>query len=99
MFKNYIIIAFIFTNLFSQEMPGEPDIAWMTTEYDGPVSISISWDMWWGENGEYWKLISNNDVVVNEEIASNTPLAQSASINFSIEFPGNVEMLGNPTRP
>ena len=61
MFKNYIIIAFIFTNLFSQEMPGEPDIAWMTTEYDGPVSISISWDMWWGENGDHWKLIENSN--------------------------------------
>ena len=59
MFKNYIIIIFIFTNLFSQEMPGEPDIAWMTTEYDEPVTVSISWDMWWGENGDHWKLIEN----------------------------------------
>ena len=64
MFKNYIIIIFVFTNLFSQEMPGEPHIAWIETEYDlidEPITVTISWDMWWGENGNHWKLIENSN--------------------------------------
>ena len=64
-------------------MPGEPTIAWMPTEYElinEGLDLTIPWDMWWGENGNYWKLIQNGNNVFEAEIINNTPEAQHDEI-------------------
>ena len=91
MLKQFILLT-TFSLLYVQEMPGEPHISWMDTEYtitNNPIIIPVSWDMWWGENGDHWKLLSNNEVIFEEDLDSNSPLAQNASADFTIEFPGN----------
>ena len=55
----YTFIAILISFSISQEMPGEPTISWMPTEYDlidGNITFTLSWDMWWGENGDHWRL-------------------------------------------
>jgi chitinase len=96
MFKNYIIIIFIFTNLFSQEMPGDPDIAWMSTEYDlidENITITISWNMWWGENGDHWKLIENSNNIFESSLTSNSPNPQYDETEIILTSEGEYEYI------
>ena len=60
----YIFIVILISFSISQEMPGEPTISWMPTEYDlidGGVTFTLSWNMWWGENGDHWRLYENSN--------------------------------------
>ena len=87
MIRNYFLIFLCFTPLISQDLPGTPDIAWMPTEYnlvDGNVDLSISWNMWWGENGHHWKLIQNSVEKFEADIPLNSPQAQHDETNVSI---------------
>ena len=59
----YALTLIFISFSISQEMPGEPTISWMPTEYDlidDSVTFTLSWDMWWGENGDHWKLYENS---------------------------------------
>lgn len=62
------------TGVFFSQMPNAPDIAWMATEYeltDGSVDVTFSWDMWWGENGDHWKLIQDGVSIFESDIIPN----------------------------
>ena len=90
MSKKNIYLLFIFTFVFSQDMPGEPTIAWMPTEYElinEGLDLTIPWDMWWCENGNYWKLIQNGNNVFEAEIINNTPEAQHDEITLLLTTP------------
>ena len=55
----YIIIVILISFSISQEIRGEPIISWMPTEYDltdEGITFFLSWNMWWGENGDHWRL-------------------------------------------
>ncbi|SVD60265.1 uncharacterized protein METZ01_LOCUS413119, partial [marine metagenome] len=90
--KKVFIIFFLcllHKQLIAQNPPGEPNIAWMETEYqlsDENVDITFVWDMWWGENGDHWKLLQNGNVIYETEIAPNTPQPQhdEVIINFTV---------------
>jgi len=91
MFKRYIYLLITFTLSFSQDNPGEPNISWMPTEYElinESLDITISWDMWWGENGNYWKLIQNGNNIFEAEIINNTPEAQHDEITIPLTTAG-----------
>jgi len=78
-FNKYFFLLITSVFIFSQELPGQPSIPWMPVEYelnDGSVNLTISWDMWWGENGDYWKLIQNGSSIFEMDIINNTPQAQ-----------------------
>ena len=95
MYKS-IIKLFIITHLtFSQEMPGAPTIAWMPDEFtiiDSSIFVELSWDMWWGENGNYWRLISNNENIYETAIHSETPNPQSGSYNIEYGSSGEYSL-------
>lgn len=43
--------------------PHVPNIAWMETQYESPAQFTITWNMWWGTNGNQWRLIENGKEV------------------------------------
>ena len=51
--------------------PAKPVIAWLP-DTATTNDINVHWDMWWGENGNYWKLIQNGNNVFEAEIAIST---------------------------
>ena len=96
MFKRYIYLLIFTAYIFSQDMPGEPDIAWMPTEYElinESINLTISWDMWWGENGNYWKLIQNGNNVFEAEIINNTPEAQHDEVTILLTTTGQYNFI------
>ncbi len=58
-------------------LPGQPTVAWMNTEHSAPAQYTISWNMWWGENGDVWYLLENDNVIHS---AALTPNGQSAQL-------------------
>ena len=69
------------SELVSNEAPAKADISWMpdTTE---DTDLTIGWNMWYGENGDYWNLYENNKLVFSEDLTSNSPNAQSSAVNL-----------------
>lgn len=78
-------------NLLAQQ-PATPVITWMPTSYsivDSVVEINITWNMWWGNNGDHWKLYQNDELVYEASLSANTPSAQSASTTVSLSQAGD----------
>ena len=77
--------------VFISQTPNAPHIAWMATEYEltyGSVDVNFSWDMWWGENGDHWKLIQDGVSVYEADIIPNTPEQQSGVALITITSTG-----------
>jgi len=92
----YTFIVILISFSISQEMPGEPTISWMPTEYElinENLNLTISWDMWWGENGTYWKLIQNGNNVFETEIINNTPEAQHNEVTLLFTTTGQYNFI------
>ena len=95
MIKYSFIIIFISLSI-CQEIPGEPNISWMPTEYElinESLNLTIAWDMWWGENGNYWKLIQNGNNVFETEITNNTPEAQHDEVSLLLTTAGQYNFI------
>lgn len=64
--------------------PGTPNIAWMPAEHSEGSSITVSWDMWWGENGTAWVLNGNNSQLCSGSLTANaSKAAQRGSCSIS----------------
>ena len=90
----YLLI--IFTFAFSQDMPGQPDIAWMPIEYeliDGNINLVISWDMWWGENGDHWRLYENSNNIYEASLISDSPNSQNDIANITLSSAGDYQYI------
>ena len=59
--------------------PNAPNIAWMPTEYDAPADFTVNWNMWWGTNGNEWRLKQNGTVIHSASLQANGNNAQSGS--------------------
>ena len=82
MSKKYIYLLILFAYVFPQDMPGQPDITWIPIEYDlidGNINLVISWDMWWGENGDHWILNENSNNIYESSLIPNSFLKIIAS--------------------
>ncbi|WP_196137213.1 glycoside hydrolase family 19 protein [Aliikangiella sp. G2MR2-5] len=67
----------------SPATPQAPSIAWMPTQYEAPAKFTITWNMWWGTNGNHWRLIQNGKVVHSASLTPNGQSAQTASFQLS----------------
>jgi len=77
-------------------MPGEPVISWMPTEYNlinESVTFTLSWNMWWGENGNHWKLYENSNNIYETSLVSDSPNSQNDEIDITIYFEGDYEYI------
>jgi len=94
--RTILIVILLFQLLHTQEIPGIPVIVWMQSEYtlvNSEVDIALSWDMWWGENGDHWKLFQNYNPIFQSEIFSNTPQAQHGDVTISLTDSGQYNLI------
>ena len=94
--RRLLIILISFTLYFSQDMPGEPVISWMQTDYNlvnESVTFDLSWNMWWGENGEHWKLYQNSNNIHEASLVSNSPNSQNDELSITVYSEGDYEYI------
>jgi chitinase len=92
----YTFIAILISFSISQEMPGEPTISWMPTEYDlidENVTFTLSWDMWWGENGDHWRLYENSNNIYEDSLISDSPNPQNDEVNITLFSEGDYQYI------
>tara|TARA_B110000495_G_scaffold5934_1_gene4474 strand:- start:148 stop:1911 length:1764 start_codon:yes stop_codon:yes gene_type:complete len=90
------LIVILISFSISQEMPGEPTISWMPTEYnliDENVTFSISWNMWWGENGDHWRLYENSNNIYEDSLISDSPNSQNAEVDITLVSEGDYQYI------
>ncbi|MDC0145249.1 glycosyl hydrolase family 18 protein [bacterium] len=92
-----LLFSLIFISVyFSQETPAQPTISWMPTEYNlinESVSFNLSWNMWWGENGDHWKLYENSNNIYEDSLIPDSPNPQNSEINITLSSSGNYEYI------
>ncbi|MGL4345640.1 MAG: glycosyl hydrolase family 18 protein [Cellulosilyticaceae bacterium] len=66
--------------------PATPVVA--HNNWNNLPNYSITFNMWWGENGTEWKLYENGAQVHSASLSANGQSAQSGSVNFSGKAPG-----------
>jgi chitinase len=92
----YIFIVIIISISFSQEMPGEPAISWMPTEYDlidENITFTLSWDMWWGVNGGHWRLYENSNNIYENSLISDSPNSQHDEVVITLFSEGDYQYI------
>ncbi|MCZ8519620.1 MULTISPECIES: glycosyl hydrolase family 18 protein [Paenibacillus] len=63
---------------------GKPAVPSVTHDnWDNDGSYTISFDVWWGNNGSSWKLYENNTLVHTENLVDNSPGAQKGTKAFT----------------
>jgi chitinase len=72
--------------------PETPVIAWMPAE-NTTGNYKITWNMWWGENGNLWKLQENGQEIHQESIVMSSPQAQEASFSINNKTTGNYQYI------
>lgn len=76
----YSTLLISFSMLFSYQAiaaPGMPHIARMPTTYDAPAQYTVTWNMWWGNNGNIWYLLENGRVIHTGALTLNGQKEQS----------------------
>ncbi len=58
-------------------VPGTPNLS--PDNYNGASSVTITMNMWWGNNGTSWQLFQNGKQVYSANLTDNSPNAQTAS--------------------
>ena len=92
----YIFIVIFISFSISQEMPGEPTISWMPTEYNlinEGVTFTLSWNMWWGENGDHWRLYENSSNIHEDSLISDSPNSQNGEVEITLFSEGDYQYI------
>ncbi|MEZ9199181.1 PKD domain-containing protein [Shewanella sp. 10N.286.54.B9] len=83
--------------------PGTPTIAWMETNYAAPANYTVKWDMWWGDNGNTWYLLENNNIIHTGAIIANGQNAQQSQFTVAQsaagQFTYQVKLCDNSVTP
>lgn len=61
--------------------PGDFQIA--KNNWDGGPDYSIIMNMWYGSNGNMWRLYENDELIAEIPLVNNSPLAQTAEYKFT----------------
>ncbi|GAB2927223.1 glycosyl hydrolase family 18 protein [Rheinheimera gaetbuli] len=72
--------------------PAKPVFAWSDnniTLTGGSANLNLSWNMWWGTNGNLWQLKQNGSVVHSAALTANGQQAQSGSKTVSFNTAGS----------
>lgn len=76
--------------------PAKPSLSWQETNLklnNGSVNIPISWNMWWGNNGNQWQLSQNGVVVHSASLSPNGQNAQSGSKTVTVTAAGTYDFV------
>ncbi|GAA0371575.1 hypothetical protein GCM10009092_39880 [Bowmanella denitrificans] len=74
------------------EAPATPAIAWMPTEAqltNGSVDITVRWNMYWGKNGNQWRLLQNGTQVHSAPLTASGNSAQSGQHTVTLTQGGS----------
>ncbi|NOQ63710.1 MAG: chitinase [Methyloprofundus sp.] len=73
--------------------PAKPAIAWLAPSIElsnDAVNIDIKWNMWWGVNGDHWRLLQNETVIYDASVAYQaTNDAQTAITQVNLDSVGS----------
>lgn len=72
-------------------VPGLPRVTAMPA-VAAPGSLSVSWSMWWGENGRRWIVYVNGLKAQAGELQAASPRQQDGSVELQLEAPGRYEI-------
>ncbi|MDE1463019.1 DUF1592 domain-containing protein [Spartinivicinus poritis] len=73
--------------LIAAKQPTRPYISWMPRHYQaasGQAKVSLEWNMWWGDNGDHWRLYDNGKLIHSAKIKFNSPKPQKAIHHFEL---------------
>jgi chitinase len=74
------------------QAPAAPQIAWMPESValaNGSARLDVSWNLWWGNNGDAWKLRQNGTVVHSATLVPNGQNAQSGAHSVTVTAAGS----------
>lgn len=72
----------LFSAAAMAEAPAKPVIAWLPETLplaNGSATVDVRWDLWWGTNGDRWRLRHNGAVVHEAALVPNGQSAQNGS--------------------
>jgi len=88
MFKRKFYFASIATSLILQGAlaiaPAKPSISWMPSQIESGTNITISWNMWWGNNGSHWNILADENQICTQDITPNGSNAQSGECSTDL---------------
>lgn len=91
-----LLLAGLNTAYAAPATPAKPTLNWQETNLtlqNGSVNIPISWNMWWGTNGNQWQLLQNGAVVHTASLTANGQNAQSGSKTITATSAGSYEFV------
>ena len=91
----FVLSALTLSVGVSAATPNAPVISWMPSDYslqNGSVQVPVSWDMWWGTNGNKWQLLKNDSVVYEASLTINGQNAQNGSSSLNFTQPGSYQL-------
>ncbi|WP_054974514.1 M6 family metalloprotease domain-containing protein [Paenibacillus sp. A3] len=68
------------------DVPGSPSLS--HNNWNNEKDYAITMNMWWGNNGDTWRLYENDTLVYEEELTDNSSQAQTAVKTFTNQKPG-----------
>ena len=83
------LITAIFIPLSVFAAPAKPFIAWTPEPTSG--NFTLTWNMWWGENGTTAKLEENGVIVDTKTLSSASPQAQTGNFTLKDRTPGTYQ--------
>ncbi|PUA38043.1 metalloprotease [Paenibacillus elgii] len=68
------------------DVPGSPSLS--HNNWNNEKDYAITMNMWWGNNGDTWRLYENGTLIYEEELTDNSSQAQKAVKTFTNQKPG-----------
>lgn len=73
------------------QAPAAPTIAWLPESValsNGSARLDVAWNLWWGNNGDAWKLRRNGSIVHSASLQPNGQNAQSGTHTLTVNAAG-----------
>lgn len=73
-------------------VPGRPQLARLPESVPAAAVQTVTWNMWWGENGRQWTVYVNGRKVESGSLSVHSPQAQQVSVDVAVAEAGPAEI-------
>jgi len=73
-------------------VPGRPQLARLPDSVPASAVQTVTWNMWWGENGRQWTVYVNGRKAESGDLSVRSPQAQQVSVDVALAETGPVEI-------